>query len=108
MKSVGSLLCASLAVLLICPVASAHHSRAAFDLDHKVEMQATITRVRWTNPHVFLVGNVKTPDGRTQEWVFEGHSISGLVRQGWTRDSEAGTNLTLVVNQHHDPVSTSR
>lgn len=85
-------------------VAIAHHSRAMFDLDHTVEMKATITNVRWTNPHVFLVGNVKTASGKTEEWIFEGHSISGLVRQGWARDTvKAGDQLTLVVNVHRDP-----
>jgi Family of unknown function (DUF6152) len=89
--------------LLALP-AAAHHSRAAFELDKKVEMQAVITRVRWTNPHVFLVGNVQTADGKTQEWVFEGHSISGLVRQGWTKETvKNGDRLTLVVNRHRDP-----
>jgi Family of unknown function (DUF6152) len=81
----------------------AHHSRAAFQLDKTVEMQATITKVRWTNPHVFLTGVVKTATGKTEEWIFEGHSISGLVRQGWTKDTiKAGDRLTLVVNQHRD------
>jgi Family of unknown function (DUF6152) len=93
-----------LSLTLLCTVARAHHSRAGFDLNNKVEMTATITKVRWTNPHVFLNGNVRTPDGKTQEWIFEGHSISGLVRQGWTKDTvKEGDVLTLVVNQHRDP-----
>jgi Family of unknown function (DUF6152) len=91
-------------LVLASPLTQAHHSRAAFELDRKVEMQATITRVRWTNPHVFLVGNVTNAAGKTEEWIFEGHSISGLVRQGWTKDTvKQGDHLTLVVNLHRDP-----
>lgn len=89
---------------LVQGAADAHHSRAMFDLEHKVEMQATITRVRWTNPHVFLDGIVKNASGRNEEWTFEGHSISGLVRQGWTKETvKQGDQLTLVVNVHRDP-----
>jgi hypothetical protein len=90
---------AALALALTAMPATPHHSRAGFDLDRKVEMKATITQVRWSNPHVFLVGQVRTPEGRMQEWVFEGHSISGLVRQGWSKETvKAGDQLTLVVN----------
>jgi hypothetical protein len=93
-----------LSVVLAGSIASAHHSRAGFDLEHTVEMKATITRVRWTNPHVFLVGTVKTASGKAEEWTFEGHSISGLMRQGWTKETvKQGDQLTLVVNVHRDP-----
>jgi hypothetical protein len=90
-------------LLAVSPLALGHHSRAPFDLSRKVEMKARITDVRWSNPHVFLVGTVTDAQGRAEEWTFEGHSISGLVRAGWTRDTvRAGDELTLVVNPHRD------
>lgn len=97
----------SLALLALCGIAanlSAHHSRAPFDLARKVEMKATITQVRWSNPHVFLIGQVRTPEGRMQEWTFEGHSIAGQVRNGWSKDTvKIGDQLTLIVNPHRNP-----
>lgn len=91
-------------MLFAASAASAHHSRAAFQLDQKAEMRAIITKVRWTNPHVFLVGNVTNAQGQVEEWVFEGHSISGLTRMGWTKETvKEGDELLLVVNLHRDP-----
>ena len=94
---------AALALILAAP-AFAHHSRAAFQLDVKTEMKAKITKVRWTNPHVFLVGDVVNEKGQVEEWTFEGHSISGLSHAGWTKDTvKEGDELLLIVNKHRDP-----
>jgi hypothetical protein len=39
-----------------------------------------------------------------QEWVFEGHSITGMVRNGWTKDTvKVGDALTLRVSPHRNP-----
>jgi hypothetical protein len=100
-RCVAALAALSLAVAL---PATAHHSRAAFQLDVKTEMRAKITRLRWTNPHVFLVGNVVNDRGQIEEWTFEGHSVSGLSHMGWTKDTvKEGDELLLVVNKHRDP-----
>src|SRR4051794_25374609 len=80
------LLAGAVALGLLSAPAQAHHSRAQFQLDKLTPMTATITRVRWSNPHVFYAGTVVNDQGVKEEWVFEGHSISGLVRQGWSED----------------------
>jgi hypothetical protein len=65
------------------PVA-AHHSRSAFALNESVTVRGQVTEVGWTNPHYYLVVN----DPRNGlEWTFEGHSIPGLVRSGWSRET---------------------
>jgi hypothetical protein len=86
------------------PIAEAHHSRAQFQLDKLTPMQATITRVRWSNPHVFYAGKVVNDKGVAEEWVFEGHSISGLARLGWSESLiKVGDKVEVMVNRHRDP-----
>src|ERR1700733_11035311 len=36
-------------------IAAAHHSNAAYDLDHPQTMQGTVKTVNWTNPHITFV-----------------------------------------------------
>lgn len=94
----------ALSAVAVVPEAGAHHSRAQFQLDQLTTMKAKITRVRWSNPHVFYAGTVVNEKGVAEEWVFEGHSISGLVRQGWSSDLiKAGDEVEVMVNRHRDP-----
>jgi len=97
-------LLASLALAMTTVVAQAHHSRAQFQLDQLTRMKVTITRARWSNPHVFYAGTVVNEKGVPEEWVFEGHSITGLVRLGWTPDLiKVGDTIEVMVNRHRDP-----
>ena len=42
-----------LALVVGCPVATAHHSKAAFyDLDSIREIEGEVTRIMWRNPHI--------------------------------------------------------
>ena len=81
---------ASLAVaLLVGAVAPllAHHSFAAeFDRDKMVTMKGWVTKVEWTNPHVWFYINVKDEKtGRMVNWGFEMGPPHGLQGRGWTR-----------------------
>jgi hypothetical protein len=93
----------ALSALLVAGSASAHHSRAQFQLDETVTLKAKITRVRWSNPHVFVAGMVTNDKGVAEEWVFEGHSIAGLSRLGWTKDTlKPGDQVQMIVNRSRD------
>jgi hypothetical protein len=50
----------------------AHHSFSAeFDSKQQVELQGFVTKVEWTNPHVWFYINVKDPEtGRMTNWGF--------------------------------------
>jgi hypothetical protein len=94
---------AALWLMVVLDIAQAHHSRAAFDLNKNVILQTEITAVRWTNPHAFYVGTVVNSKGQREEWTFEGHSISGLTRQGWSKATlNIGDKVQMVVNPHRD------
>ena len=83
-------------------VAAAHHSNAAYDLDHPQTVEGTVKTVNWTNPHITFVvePDVKnaepasasaststTASASTSTWVFEVSSPGVLTRSGWTKRS---------------------
>ena len=79
---------------------NAHHSRAGFDLENETRMTGEVTRLRWTNPHIFLY--VTLDNG--EDWVFEGHSVAGARGLGWQKDTlEKGDKITVGIYRHLDP-----
>ena len=81
------LIAAGLAVSLI-GVAAAHHSGAAYDMDHPKTMEGTVKTVNWTNPHVTFVVESDAKDGEpAHTWLFEVSSPGVLTRSGWTKRS---------------------
>ena len=67
---------------------SAHHSVSAeFDTTKPIKFTGTITRVEWTNPHIYTHVQVKEPDGKVIEYRVEGGPPNSLFRQGWRKDS---------------------
>lgn len=73
------------ALLASRPVA-AHHSSSSYDMEHLVNMKGVVSKVEWTNPHVFIFLNVKDEMGSVEEWRVEGNSPNMLTRVGWKSD----------------------
>ena len=73
-------------VLLAAVAASAHHSfDAEFDRSKQVSLMGVVTKVEWTNPHVWFWVNVKDEaTGRLVNWGCEMGSPNALQRTGWT------------------------
>lgn len=66
----------------------AHHAFAAeFDANKPIEFSGTITKMEWTNPHVWLHMDVKKADGATESWAFEAGTPNVLFRRGFTKES---------------------
>jgi uncharacterized protein DUF6152 len=64
----------------------AHHSFAAeFDGNKQVTVKGYVTKIEWTNPHVWFYLNVKKADGAVENWGFEMGPPHGLQARGWTR-----------------------
>jgi hypothetical protein len=69
-------------------IAAAHHSNAAYDLDHPQTMEGTVKAVNWTNPHITFVIEKDAKGGEAAStWVFEVSSPGVLTRSGWTKRS---------------------
>ena len=79
--------------------ASAHHSFAAeFDADKTIKLEGVVTKVEWTNPHVWIYLTVKDPaTGQNASWGAELGPPHLLQRRGWRRES-LGLGTKIVVD----------
>ena len=85
-------------------LAVAHHSFAAeFDENQPVKVTGTVTKVEWTNPHIWFFIDVKSQDGTVANWGFEMGGTGQLVRAGWKRDSmKIGDVVTVEARRARD------
>lgn len=68
----------------------AHHSFGAeFDSNKPITMSGVVTRVEWTNPHVYLFVDVTGKGGKVTNWGFEMGPPHMLQKAGWKRNSLA-------------------
>jgi len=94
----GSLsLSAAIALSMMVP-AHAHHSfPAQYDADQPVTLTGTVTRVEWTNPHIFIYIDVTDEaTGAVDNWALEMGGPNALLRLGWKRDSLEPDDLITV------------
>src|SRR5437667_12642458 len=69
MRARLAIIVAGAGVLLVLAVVSAwaHHAFAAeFDANQPVKFRGVVTRMEWTNRHVWIHRDVKQPDGTVQ------------------------------------------
>ena len=72
----------------VMPYASlAHHSHGNYDVRNYTELEGTVARVIWLNPHVWVHLQVGDGKGGTVTWALEGGSINEISRHGWRKDS---------------------
>ena len=76
---------------------AAHHSFAAqYDASKAIRLIGTLTKVEWTNPHIYFYIDVKEPDGTTVQWGLEAGSPGALSRRGFKRgDLKLGDTIII-------------
>lgn len=92
----GGLVAAALAAATMPAVA--HHSFAAeFDASKPIKLTGIVTKVEWTNPHVWFYIDVKDPaSGEIVNWGAEMGPPHGLQRRGWRRETlKIGEEVTV-------------
>ena len=76
--------------------AMAHHSGTMFDDKKEVTLTGVVKEFQYTNPHSWLLVDVKGPDGKVTTWGFEAEGPSTLVRAGIRlSDFMPGTVVTI-------------
>ena len=106
-RTIGFFALALGVILSVAPAMLAHHSFAAeFDNTKVVTVKGYVTKVEWTNPHVWFYIDVKKPDGTVENWGWEMGPPHGLQGRGWTRTTmklgaEVEVNGSLAKNGSH-------
>ena len=86
--------------LFLHNTASAHHSLLGeFDTSKTFELRGAITKVEWTNPHIWLYLDVTAASGAVEKWECEMGSPNQLIRQGSKKeDLPPGTVIRAQAN----------
>jgi hypothetical protein len=89
------------ALLLPAPGAQAHHSAAAYDLMRVATQKGTLTELRFENPHVRFVLEVKGNDGKSTTWNIEAAPPHWFRRAGIARsDLARGVGAQVAIEMH--------
>lgn len=87
----------------ISPPLLAHHSSAAFDTGKKLVLKGTVKQWVYSNPHCFLMIEVKGEDGQVVDWVAETQAPAVIFPAGYRRDTfKAGEQVTVTVEPFKD------
>jgi hypothetical protein len=83
-------------LIALTPNASAHHSATMFEQTKTITLEGVVKEFQWSNPHSWLLIDVKDAAGKLTTWGFEAEGPSTLQRAG-IRPSEfpIGTKVTM-------------
>jgi hypothetical protein len=92
-----------LLLLATAPIFGHHSVSAEFDVNRQITYAGVVTRVEWSNPHIYFYVDVKDVNQKVTNWAFEGAGPNTLARLGWLRDSlKVGDRVTVVAYPARD------
>ena len=74
-------------LLSAAPVVAHHAFATEFDAKKPLTKRGIVTKIEWTNPHVWFYINVKNDAGVIENWAFEMGGPGALGREGWNRNT---------------------
>ena len=81
----------------------AHHSGGMFDDTRQITVSGIVREFQYTNPHSWLLVDVKGDDGKVTTWGFEAEGPSTLTRAGLRKsDFKPGTPITMTGDPMRD------
>lgn len=97
----------NLAILLLllatAPIFGHHSVSAEFDVHNQNTYAGVVTKVEWSNPHIYFYVDVKDASQKVTNWAFEGAGPNTLARLGWLRDSlKVGDRVTVLAYPARD------
>lgn len=91
-------LAAVLAAFIVIAVATtnAHHSATMFEQTKTITVEGVVKEFQYSNPHSWLLVDVKDKTGKVTTWGFEAEGPSTLQRAGIRRSEfPVGTKVTM-------------
>jgi Family of unknown function (DUF6152) len=106
LKYLGML--AAVGLWLAAAPAWAHHSFAAeYDSNQLITLTGVISKVEWTNPHVYVHLDVKDGSGKVTTWSLEGYPPNTLKRTGFPKSVlKEGDTVTVTAYKAKDASNT--
>ena len=97
MRTTASLVIAGIGLALASAPVVAHHAFSAeFDADRPMQLQGTVTKTEWINPHSWIHIDVTNENGTVESWAIECGAPNALIRRGLNKNSiPAGTELVV-------------
>ena len=81
----------------------AHHSTAAYDIDHDQVLEGVVEEYHWANPHSWIKVLAQDKSGASTTWNIEFGSPSISIRTGWTPTTlKQGDRATFVFKPRKD------
>ncbi|NKB33950.1 MAG: hypothetical protein GKR91_12710 [Pseudomonadales bacterium] len=74
-------------MVLVLPVLAHHASTPFYDPENVIDLEGSVTRFVFRNPHAFLFIDVTDESGEVSEWQVELGAPVGLRRIGWTPET---------------------
>lgn len=91
-------------VVAAVPVAAHHSFAAEFDASQPITIRGKVTKISWTNPHVWVYLNVADEKtGKVENWGFEMGAPQQVRARGWDRDTlKTGDELIVEGSRARD------